>query len=269
MICLSCRVFAMNTQYSYMSIKALAEALYDMSERLEKGLLSPEEVGDMLENARALHERLVVLHFKAHEDEIANSSNAQERAQEMSTVEADPIPSDDLAEKEAAAEDPPPMDGPSAVSEPPAQRAVQENPEPETPPDSPKEERPAFRFGAPEVAPNQISLIDSIEEIKRMEKSINDQFKEQDAKSLADKLQKTPIADLNSAIGINMRFQFTSVLFENDTEAYRSAMDRLNACSSFLEADDYVNNTLKNRYDWQMKNPLVKQLMELVERRYL
>jgi hypothetical protein len=102
-----------------------------------------------------------------------------------------------------------------------------------------------------------------------MEQSINESFKSSDGPSLAQRLNQKPVSDLRKAIGINQRFQFVSVLFDNDSGAFDKAIQRLNEANSYLEADEYVQNSLKNRYDWQMKNPVVKELIQLIERRFL
>jgi molecular chaperone DnaK (HSP70) len=120
-----------------------------------------------------------------------------------------------------------------------------------------------------EISPNQISLIDSIEEIKRMEQSLNDTLRDDRGVSLRQKLNKKPIQDLKSAISINQQFLFISRLFDNDKEAYAAAVSRINGFSSFLEADEYIQNTLVQRYDWEVRSPEVAEFNGLVERRFL
>jgi hypothetical protein len=254
----------MKPKKTYMTIKALTDALNDMATMLDSGILNPDEITVMKEHAQQLYERLVVLHFKAFEADDAPF--AKKRAAATSMVE-EPVA------LPASAKADEPEDAPAKPDEqqpePSTQSEVAEPIEPLQAQDKEApEEGPAFRFGPPQVAPNQISLIDSIEEIKRMESSINDQFKGVESKTLSHKLKQSPVADLKTAIGINMRFQFTATLFGNDAEAYARAIDKLNAFTSFLEADEYIQNGLKDRYDWQMKSPEAKQFLELVERRY-
>ncbi len=249
----------MDTKTPYMNITTLAASLNEMAQKLEKGRLKPEEITEMLGHAQQLYERMVVLNFQAFAAEgapFAEAETSEEMARnEVNEPEVHKAPMEEMPVEQNSAEeevnDSPPDE--------PEEEPVEEN----------AAERPAFRFGAPQVAPNQISLIDSIEEIKRMESSINDQFKDAGAKTLSHKLKKSPISDLKTAIGINLRFQFTTALFSSDAEAYNAAIEKLNKFTSYLEADEYVENTLKNRYDWEMKNPTVKQFIELVERRYL
>ena len=120
-----------------------------------------------------------------------------------------------------------------------------------------------------EIPPNQISLIDSIEEIKKMEHSLNDSLREVRGVSLGQKLNQKPIHDLKSAISINQQFLFISRLFDKDKAAYLAAVEKINTFSSYLEADEYIQNSLIPRYDWETRSPEVVEFSNLVERRFL
>ncbi len=284
----------MSTEVPYMTIEQLAEKLHGLAERLSKGLLQSGEITEMNLLARQLYERTVVLQFKAFEEQVqavASAKIAEDQAEKIHPTSvanaAAPLAPELTTDESTPANT-------AAVSEPEAMAPTKEvsptAPAVELDEASADTERPAFRIStapqaAPanaEVSPKQISLIDSIEELSRMEQSINDKFKKTDSPTLAeklnansssrtlsDKLKLKPVANLKTAIGINMRFQFTSTLFEGDAEAYNIAIDKLNSFNSYLEADDYIQNQLKQRYDWEMRSPAVKELLNLVERRYL
>lgn len=120
-----------------------------------------------------------------------------------------------------------------------------------------------------EVSENQTTLIEIIEEIQE-DKSINARIaKGQTKESLADKHAKNPIANLEKSIGINQKFSFIKHLFNNDKTAYAEALQMLNSCAGFLEADDYVQNQLKKKYNWDEEALHVIKFIDLVERRYL
>ncbi len=119
-----------------------------------------------------------------------------------------------------------------------------------------------------EISPNQISLIDSIEEIK-LEQSINETFSEYNKPTISQQMAGRGYQDLTSVISINQKFKFISELFGGDADAYQTTVDRINRFSSYLEADDYLQNTLKNQYDWEMQNPIVLEFVELIERKFL
>lgn len=150
-------------------------------------------------------------------------------------------------------------------------------------------------------SPKQISLIDSIEEIKRekvappMEviepkpEPVNPASvtkkpvvtpqpiqpssrapKEVEIKeSVAEKMTHTPIKDLSVSIGLNQKFQFIKELFDADADAYKSAVSKLNAFSGGTEAELFLRNELMATYGWNEEEPLVISFTELVQRRYL
>jgi len=156
---------------------------------------------------------------------------------------------------------------------------------------------------AEEIKPavKQISLIDSIEEIKREKVSPPMEVitpkvepekpapvvakpvvvtppvlpssrapKEVEMKeSVAEKMSHTPIKDLAVAIGLNQKFQFIKELFQADADAYKSAVSKLNSFSGGTEAEQYLRNELMATYSWNEEEPLVIAFTELVHRRYL
>jgi hypothetical protein len=151
-------------------------------------------------------------------------------------------------------------------------------------------------------AVKQISLIDSIEEIKREKVSPPMEIiepkpevekpapvaekkvvtppphilpssrapKDVELKgSVAEKMSHTPIKDLKVAIGLNQKFQFIKELFDADADAYKSAVSKLNSFSGGTEAEQYLRNELMATYGWDEEEPLVISFTELVQRRYL
>lgn len=203
-----------------------------MSEELESGSLETDDVLKMTELTRQLHERMIVIQYKAFEETVQTDRRNADAETPQEKTEKPYAPA---AEPEEVVEEPAPEN-----------REVEEI----------------------EVSPNQISLIDSIEEISEMEQSLNETFGDHKS-TLAQKFNKKPISDLKSAITINQKFLFTSRLFNEDKDAFETAVKQINSFTSYLEADDYVQNNLKRRFDWEMKNPTVKEMMELIERRFL
>ena len=249
-----------------MTIKSIAAQIVHLSEKLEKGELRAEEIEEMTEFSRQLYERLVVLQYKAYEATVKAQDSHQEEAEAEASANEATEP-DQAYEAEAPTAE--------AISEP---EQVEEETKPEQAKPEPQQttqedledlsERLSFRFSPEEIPSNQISLIDSIEEIKKMEKSINEAFSDQPA-SLAQRLNKKPVANLKTAITINQKFKFISDLFNNDADAFAKAIDRLNSCTSYIEADEFIHNGLTTRFEWEMKSPTVREMMDLVERRFL
>ena len=233
-----------------MTIRDIIEKISEFNRSLEEGKLSTEEVVEMTDLSRDLYERLVVIRHRSYE-ELLHEEQAPHSPSEA--------PEENIIEEKA--------EGPSEevkksekIHSADAEGVSSEVNEPEG---------PSIRVGSAAVSPNQISLIDSIEEIKRMEKSLNDQLKDDSAATLSQRLKQKPIEDLVSAIGINQRFRFIKHLFDEDKAAFEEAVNKLNGFSSFIEADEFVKNDLKDRFDWQMKDPVVREMIGLIERRYL
>ena len=107
------------------------------------------------------------------------------------------------------------------------------------------------------------------EEPSESERSINDQLESQsEENSVANQLGSQPIASLSQAIGINERFLFTKELFNNDSQAYVAAIEKLNNFETLEEARSYINSDLKSNYTWDEESEAVSSLINLVEKRY-
>lgn len=86
--------------------------------------------------------------------------------------------------------------------------------------------------------------------------------------SLGSKLQKEPISDLKSAIGLNEKFLFTKELFNDSPEEYQRAISKLNQMEDFKSAFE-IMNSLKLRYKWNDHPEAYEMLVDLVNRRYI
>lgn len=107
------------------------------------------------------------------------------------------------------------------------------------------------------------------EKLKAEVPSVKDKISQQKTdRTIADRIQLKPIADLKSAIGINEKFQFINELFEGSAERYNEALNLLNTCSSAAEAMQLVAD-FKARYSWDAHEPSAGRLIEFVTRRYL
>jgi len=107
------------------------------------------------------------------------------------------------------------------------------------------------------------------DKFKDDKKSLNEKLSSsQTDKSIAAKLQKNPIKDLKTVIGINEKFKFINELFEGNLQKYNDGIAKLNNFSSFEEADKFLL-ILKEEFSWGDKNEAFYELADLVTRRYL
>jgi hypothetical protein len=85
--------------------------------------------------------------------------------------------------------------------------------------------------------------------------------------SIAARMQRKPISDLRSAIGINEKFLFINELFKGNMQQYNKTLDELNDFKSLQGAQTYLLE-LKVEYQWDEVSQAFKKLREFVERRF-
>ncbi len=95
---------------------------------------------------------------------------------------------------------------------------------------------------------------------------MNESFaeKRQSQKDISNKIQNKPIEDLNKALGVNDRFQLTRDLFHGNRAKFTETIEALNSTNSFEEAE----NLVAENFQWDMQNPNVKMLMDLLRRKH-
>jgi hypothetical protein len=109
----------------------------------------------------------------------------------------------------------------------------------------------------PEIKPEAPEEKPPIVELKKPVKTQN----------IEEKLKKIVIRDLMSAIGINEKYLFASVLFKGNTETFFKSIEQINQLVSAAELNAYLEG-LKKTYSWDMENDTVKNFMELVLRKF-
>lgn len=107
-----------------------------------------------------------------------------------------------------------------------------------------------------------------VDKSKDDKKSLNEKFCDQVAdKSIASKLQKNPIKDLKTAIGINEKFMFINELFEGSLQKYNENINSLNTMKNREEAMKFID-VLKSEYSWKKNSDAYNAFTDLVSRRY-
>lgn len=259
----------MNSSSNYKSIKEILNSLNLSIDALEGGALNVEQLEEVLQDARELHERIAILQYMSILPKDESSKTPVEIKVEKIPSEAkkplsfqfsfddsEPIlaPTNQTNLLDAIQEE----EIPEQVTKV-AETVVENRPVPEAP-------KPAIEEPKAEAAISQESVNEKLED--QQSESLNDKFSEQKEKvSLADRLGKKPIPDLVKAIGLNQKFLFMNDLFEGENNHYKEAINSLNSFSNFIEADEYIN-TLKIRHSWESTSSTVKEFVELVERRY-
>jgi hypothetical protein len=255
----------MHTPVKFKRMQELAAELSDRLDQLESGLLSKSQLEDLTEHSRELYERLVVLRFKAYNQEVKPEVAPHETPvnipNEPSVKEPEEAPINIPAFRiELSAEEPVADYSPAAVPE--------------------EEKEPAHDT-------RQVSLIDAIEEVskeaeettssiqetiaqaqKNAGPSLHDKLTQQFAstESIGQRMEHTPISDLKKAITLNQRFQFSRELFKGNNQDYEMAIDKLNTADR-EEAMKHLDS-LRNRYTWNNEDMVTNDFVELVTRRH-
>lgn len=89
----------------------------------------------------------------------------------------------------------------------------------------------------------------------------------QEQKTLADKMQITPIDNIKSHITLNKKVAYIIGLFNQESEDYNKALDQLNTADNLQDALNTLH-MLRTRYNWKADLDLAKELEQLVRRRY-
>ncbi len=94
------------------------------------------------------------------------------------------------------------------------------------------------------------------------EKSVND-IRSDDMSKLEHKLSNRPLSNIQSAIGINDRFQYIRELFEGSADSFVKAVADLDSMNDMKEAVDYLQTNFK----WK-KNETSLKFVNLIKRRF-
>lgn len=113
---------------------------------------------------------------------------------------------------------------------------------------------------------NEEDWEDEDDEVFRVEQQEPEQ--EPEDNSLAAKLQRTPISDIRTAIGINDKMMIINDLFGGSFERYSKSLNALNEFPTLSGAKVYMSE-LQIELQWDTESQAYKLLNDLVERRFL
>jgi hypothetical protein len=83
--------------------------------------------------------------------------------------------------------------------------------------------------------------------------------------NISSKLQSKPISSIKSAIGINDKFKLIRDLFNEDSESYARAVEKLDSCNNFNEAFNFISTG----FNWDMEDDSVQFILDLVRRKFI
>ncbi len=101
-----------------------------------------------------------------------------------------------------------------------------------------------------------------------VKRSLNDLFHRSEPADLGSRFQFQQRRNLREMIDLSERYVFTKELFAGDADYYDRAIRQLNQFETLAEAQTYLNNDLRPKYNWAGKEQVEKQFTKIVERRF-
>jgi len=267
---------------TYNKHSELIDALKLLSEKLERGELSLEELSEFQRLAQQLYERVVVLNFKAKEKFISteqkkpvSSSSVNENNQEKALVEKKEEPQSQPEEPEGilfdfSSED---SDKNVTVDEKKEEPEITENEE------SAEEPKIVEDLKEDEIIETVVSEEESTETIKVTTTTLSEisaedavyffyeKFTQVHDDSLMEQLSSQKIESLKGAFGLNDKFQIINDLFNGNNEAFEEAINSLDNQSSGQKARITLSE-IAAQHQWEPDNLLVEDFAKMIERRY-
>jgi organic radical activating enzyme len=130
----------------------------------------------------------------------------------------------------------------------------------------PKEEKEVSKVSEVTKITSPKNVIELLKSENADEEKLIDRIA-QEQKTLAHKIQITPIDNIKSHITLNKKVAYIIGLFNQESEDYNKALDQLNTADNLQDALNTMH-TLRSRYNWKPDLDLAKELEQLVRRRY-
>lgn len=211
------------------------------------GSVNKSLLRELIQDARELHEGSVILSYILFDEQ-----NKKSEQLEIQLQEKEPLPQvSNSVEDEHEVED--------GVNE-----ALKLNQEEKT-----KTEKDTQTI---DDIPSQEEMVEQLENeiasaISSNSSGLLYDSQEEEDNSLAAKLARKKIENLNSAIGINEKFLFTNELFDGNTEHFLKTIEELNNCVSLTEATDKLIEVAQKR-SWLVDEEPYQKLQSLLSRKY-
>lgn len=255
--------------------------------KLRAGELEPEELTPLVEDARELCDRLVLLRFKAHEFAYEVRKKAPEGGVDEPAVDRQPVrpfrigaayqtslidaieevsreQAEQAAEARRNAGTPDlfdviePAEAPDPDPEEPEVKPAAEVPSEPTQPESEDqhEEEPVAEAIQPEPEPEPVApLLEALEE-------------DTAAPSLAEQLEQQSIGDLRTAFSLVEKYECIKVLFQDDAMLFDKVLEALDGAGDVQLALHWLHQHVPDSKAWDEEDPTVARFLDKLQRRY-
>lgn len=242
--------------------KQQVEELQEMVIRLEKGDLSINELVQLEELTRKLHERSVILKYKAFESKVKPTEVEEEVEEPIAEVEEEVIEEKEglfdlsIFETEVTTE---------------TSSVIEEEPVAEIEPEIEVVPEPEAIIEEEVEEPVGEVIEDEEDEVVEVQSTSNgnsffDKINLSD-NSLAGQFTGGKLETLIGVFGLNERLRFINNLFDGSSESFSESVKKLDGQHSFDEAK-IVAEDMAQEHDWDVEDENVIEFMTYVKRRY-
>lgn len=238
----------MNNMKGY---KSNLKELNALIEKMDKGELSIEELSTVEKLTRELHERSIILKYKAFENKVNPESVAPIKEETSPEIEEVPEPEQEEEaidfsifddQEESVEVETAPIVEEEIIPEP--EEELIEEPIVNTPPVEDVVKETVIK--TPKEAPSKNPYMDN---------------------SIAAQFSGGKLETLIGAFGINQRLGFINNLFDGSSEAFSSAIKELDTQSTLENANQKISS-FTSEYEWDVEEEEVLEFISYVNRRY-
>jgi hypothetical protein len=98
-------------------------------------------------------------------------------------------------------------------------------------------------------------------------KPLYEKFEPKESRS-ASLAQKHRPANIRHYITLNQRFMFVKELFDGNAAAFNAALDALDACQNYREAQQWTQDNLAHKPQWQDDSEVAQEFMAVIDHRF-
>ena len=273
--------------------------------KLRAGELEPEELTPLVDDARELCDRLVLLRFKAHEFAYEVRKKAPEGGVDEAAAERQPlrpfrigaayqtslidaIEEVSREQAEQAAQARRNAGTPDLFDEVEVELVVDESAatvEPEPQPEFQPDPEPVEDTVEPEVESEPESESELVEDTVEPVAEPADEtepepvaepdeptgatlFPDAGPTSLAEQMERQPIGDLRTAFSLVEKYECIKGLFQDDALLFDRVLEAMDSAGDAELALHWLRQHVPESKDWDAEDPTVLRFMERVQRRY-
>lgn len=256
------------------------ESINNLVDKMDGGELSIHELVELEKLTRELHERSIILKYKAFENKVGEApvEVTMEVVHEEETVEEEVM--EEQPQQETPILDFSMFDEPEEEVQPEAkievvaeekepEITIERQPEPEPEPEPKFEEK--IEFVPQEDVKTEEPKMEAVQEepkveVKEKGSSFLDRLNIPD-NSISSQIAERKIDTLSGAFGINQRLLYINELFDGSGEEFSDAVKMLDTQAG-LDAASHKVEELAFKYSWNPEEEAVLEFLAIIKRRY-